>query len=133
MTDTVTKTLMGYESMEHFSFVQTGERYQIEAEMLVLGRDGCILIYGGDEPHIGAVAVGGDGVTPQDNVFPGHKEDGIVRRFRETILSKGLLRHCVVICGIHYDDLDAAGIQTILSMSEKLLAQLCRTLKDRRQ
>ena len=119
--------------MERFSFVQTGEHYQIKAEMLLFDRDGCILIYGGDEPHIGAVAVGGEGAAPLDSVFPGHKEDGIVRQFRETILSKGLLRHCVVLCGIHYDDLDAAGIQTVLSMSEKLLAELCRTLQDRRK
>ena len=100
--------------------------------MILYFQDGCVLIHGGDEPHIGAVAVGGGDVSPQESVFPGHREDGIARTFRETLLARGLLRHCVVLCGIHYDDIDADGIHTILSLCEELLADICRTLADRR-
>lgn len=118
--------------MEQFSFSQAEGRFRIEAEMLLYESDGCIMIYGGDEPHIGAVAVGGKDLLSQDIVFPGHRETGIVGLFRETILQKGLMRHCVVMCGIHYTTIDPEGIQTILSLSGKMLEEICLALAKRR-
>ncbi len=118
--------------MEQFSFSQAEGRIRIEAEMLLFEDDGCILIYGGDEPHIGAVAVGGSDLDQKDIAFPGHKETGIVGMFRETILGKGLMRHCVVMCGIHYDDIGPEGIRTVLSLSERMLAEMCLALENRR-
>ncbi len=107
--------------------------YRVEAEVLLLGMDGCILIYGGDAPHIGAAAVGGAGLLPAETVFPGHREGGIVRDFREVILGEGLLRHCVVLSGIHYDGIGKEGIGSVLALCGQLLEEVRAELAKRRR
>ena len=117
--------------MECIHLNKAGGHFRVDVVMLLYALDGCILVHGGDEPHIGAVAVGGSGIQPQDTVFLGHKEDGIVRMFREEITGKGLLRHCVVLSGIHYNAISREGIDTVLSLCEVLLTEVCRELEKR--
>lgn len=119
--------------MERLSLAQEDGHYRVAAEVLLYGGDGCILIYGGDAPHIGAVAVGGEGTMPAETVFPKHREGGIVRDFREVIVGRGLLRHCVVCCGIHYDAIDKDGIGKVLALCEALLYEVCGELEKRRE
>ena len=118
--------------MERFRFAQEDGAFRVEAEVLRCGMDGCIWIYGGDTPHIGAVSVGGEGARPQEVIFPGHREEGIVRYFRETLLEKQLFRHCVICCGIHYDSIDRDGINTVVALCNRLCARVCEKLEEGR-
>lgn len=119
--------------MERLNFAREDGTYRVEAEMLLLGMDGCILIYGGDAPHIGAAAVGGGGMPPMETVFPGHREGEVVRDFREVIVGEGLLRHCVVCCGIHYDGISKDGIGSVLALCGQLLDEVRAELAKRRR
>lgn len=85
-----------------------------------IGNDICVLIYGGDVPHIGAVALAHRSeVAHQLNrktttvsvmTLPGHKEDVLAKNIAVN-LSKLLEKNVIVSCGIHIYKLDRDKIQ----------------------
>lgn len=111
--------------------VQTREReYNLEASIQRIGRDLLVAIWGGEKPHIGAVAVAQPRPSLRDpqstsataSVFclVGHKEDELAKAASE-ILSSVLNTTVVVTAGIHWDDLSPEGIQTVVRNSEILI------------
>ncbi len=95
----------------------------IVAQALVLDEGVHISLYGGDLTHIGAVGV----VDPEGNrsvtQFPGHREGVICERWCAA-LSAANIRPAVMEAGIHYDDLDRSGIQTVLALTDGLLDEM---------
>ncbi len=90
-----------------------------------------VLITGGDQAHIGAVAVCGessfDSSFPEKNgvrtvTFPGHKETQVVENWARRL---GELSDfpVVVSAGIHYDGINRAQIGEILSALDKELSR----------
>jgi len=111
--------------------VKTDEgKYDIEAYIRFVGEDVLIAIWGGEKPHIGAVAAAAPRPSLKDpNVtsatasvicFPGHKEDELAKAASELIAAK-LNTRVVVTAGIHWDHLSEDGIRSVVKNSKILL------------
>jgi gallate decarboxylase subunit D len=111
--------------------ITTGKKqYDLEAAVRSIGEDLLVAIWGGERPHIGAVAVAQprpslkdpDQISSTASVFCllGHKEDDLVKAAAQ-ILAATLNTTVVVTAGIHWDNLDAAGIRQVLRNSELLI------------
>jgi len=104
--------------------------YNLEAFVKEIGRDLLIAVWGGERPHIGAVAVAQPRPSLRDEslvsattsvfCYVGHKDDMIAKEAAETI-SAALDRNVTVTAGIHWDDIDEAGIRAVLEHSRALV------------
>lgn len=92
----------------------------ITAEVTLLPKGVQVLITGGDLPHIGAVAIVHPDGSFQVTEFPAHREGVVCQAWAEFFSAAGICPG-VISAGIHYDDLDAQGIQDVLEAS----CQLC--------
>ena len=107
--------------------------YDLTASARWIGADLLVAIWGGEKPHIGAVAVAQPRPSLKDpevtsatasvicNV--GHKEDELVKAASE-ILASVLKTQVVVAAGIHWDNLDDEGIHTIIKNSRILVEMI---------
>ena len=111
--------------------IQTHEgEYDIAASVRLIGRDVLVAIWGGEKPHIGAVAMAQARPSLKDphvtsstaSVFAyvGHKEDELAKATAE-ILAAALQVNVVVTAGIHWDNLSIKGIQQIVRNSNILV------------
>jgi len=111
-----------------------GQR-EIKAIAIPLGDDLCVAIFGGDVPHLGAVALavsrkslaepGETGSSTSILTLTGHKEDVIVREV-SSFLSSKLRKNVAVCCGIHLNNASSEQIAAIISGIEKLKIELLR-------
>ena len=95
-----------------------------------LGVDLQVVIWGGERPHVGAVAVAEPRVSRSDPermtasssviCLSGHKEDELARdaALRRAIVSRGAV---AVTAGLHWDHLDADGIKDVLQLCDDLI------------
>lgn len=110
---------------------ETGS-FDIEAGIRWIGDDLLVAIWGGEKPHIGAVAVAQSrpslknskvtSATASVICFPAHKEDDLAKAVSEA-LAAALDTRVVVTAGIHWDNLSQDGIQKVIKNSE-ILADL---------
>lgn len=99
--------------MNEFSFKVGEGKYQVSLHALFCGKDASICIYGGEVPHIGAVAVAvprksltGDGSNSASAsviCITGHKEDELARLIALRLSSKWQC-NVTVSAGVHMDD-----------------------------
>ena len=104
--------------------------YDLSASVRLIGQDVLVAIWGGEKPHIGAVAVAQPRPSLKDPdvtsasasviCLVGHKEDELAKAAAE-ILAAALKTQVVVTAGIHWDNLDPQGIQRIIQNSEILV------------
>ena len=107
--------------------------YDINCSAVKMGNDWNISIYGGDIPHIGAIALGvarpslenKNNISSSVSVFTitGHKEDVIVQKAAK-ILSSTLNSTVVVSCGIHIDNITFNDIGNLNSLIDNLVNEL---------
>jgi len=111
--------------------------YNIQAAAVWIGLDLLVYIWGGEAPHIGAVAM----ATPRPSLadasvtsstasvftYVGHKEDGLAKEMAER-LSAALGAKVVVTAGIHWDGLDRAAIEQVRANSRELAGLLLAEL-----
>lgn len=96
---------------------QHSERYQriaVDFTSVAMGNDLCVVIAGGELPHLGAVAVAQARPSLQDKskvsastsviTLLGHKEDVVASRVAHSLAAR-LNKNVVVCCGIHVDDI----------------------------
>lgn len=97
--------------------------FDLEAAVLRIGDDYLVAIWGGEKPHIGAVAAAQPD-TPTASVigFPSHKEDEVVRIVSEK-LAAALGANTVVTAGIHWDNISKEGIVKVMD-NTKILTEL---------
>lgn len=111
--------------------VQTEEdAYNLSANVRLIGADVLVAIWGGERPHIGAVAVAQPRPSLKDPAVTsasasviclvGHKEDELAKATAE-ILAAALKTQVVVTAGIHWDNLAPEAIQRIVRHSEILV------------
>ena len=110
----------------------------VEARAVQIGADILVYIWGGDQPHIGAVAAAQSRPSLADKnkrsatcsvlTFLGHKEDEVVKLVSEQ-LSAALDTHVVVTAGIHWDGLNQREIMAIGTSIEEIIRQLTAKLK----
>jgi hypothetical protein len=97
-------------------------RIIIDFSSVPMGNDLCVVIAGGEVPHLGAVAVAQAPPSLQDNsklsastsviTLLGHKEDENARNVAH-LLAANLNKNVAVCCGIHVDDITAEELSFI--------------------
>ena len=104
--------------------------YDLTASVRLIGEDVLVAIWGGEKPHIGAVAI----AQPRPSLknpqvisstasvicLVGHKEDELAKAAAE-ILAAALETQVVVTAGIHWDNLEPDAIQRIIQNGEILI------------
>lgn len=109
------------------------DAYDLEAAVRFIGSDLLVAVWGGERPHIGAVAVGQPRPSLRDPdktsasasvfCFIGHKEDELAKATAE-ILAAVLKTSVVVTVGIHWDDISPEGIRAVVRNSEALVENI---------
>ena len=115
--------------MEQHVQTNTGS-FDLEAGIRKIGDDLLVAVWGGEKPHIGAVAVAQSrpslknpehlSATASVICFPSHKEDDLAKSVSE-VLAAALDTRVVVTAGIHWDNISADGIQKVIKNSEILV------------
>lgn len=113
--------------------------YDLEANVRLIGNDFLVALWGGEKPHIGAVAVAQPRPSLKDpNVtsatasvfcFIGHKEDELAKAVSE-ILAAALNTQVVVTAGIHWDNISKEGIQKVIDNSEILVDLILKEISS---
>ena len=124
--------------MEFIINTNEGE-YDLSASVRQIGQDYLVAIWGGDKPHIGAVAMAQPRPSLRDpevtsstaSVFAyvGHKEDELAKAAAE-IIAATLKTNAVVAAGIHWDNLPPEGIQRVIRNSEILVDMILAKIVD---
>lgn len=111
--------------------VRLFESRRIICQIIPMGRDYTVAVYGGDISHVGSVVLAqgrpsltGEGISSTSSVMNciGHKDEVVARMFAEAIASQN---NCTVVCscGIHVDDI------TVEQLSQ--VKEACKALLDR--
>lgn len=114
------------------SFERKTERFTLTMTVVRMGRDLCVGLFGGDAPHIGAVALAvalavphaGAGGEPKATAsllsVDGHKEGELAQKIAQTLAAR---RRCrvSVSCGIHLDNATEKEIDDVLHEAGCLL------------
>ncbi len=122
-----------------FSINTNEGEYDLSAGVRLIGDDILVAIWGGEKPHIGAVAAAQPRPSLKDpNVmsssasvicYLGHKEDELAKTAAET-LTAALNNNVVVTAGIHWDNLSQEDIRRIKKNSEILLNSVLRRIRS---
>jgi len=116
---------------------------RLSARAHFAGEDLCVLLTGGDSPHVGSVSLGiarkslkGDGsgsATISTLNVTGHKDDVLGNMFARR-LAAILGKTVCVACGVHCDNATAEDLKRIMRdarvLLEKLEAEILPGLKD---
>ena len=122
-----------------FSASETSGRVSISVTAIFMGNDLNISLYGGDTPHIGAVAL----AQPRPSLhnteqssstcsvlaITGHKEDELARALALDLSKKLEVAVCVA-CGIHLNKISPEEIGLVLEICDRLTAKLLTTLQE---
>lgn len=106
---------------------------------ITVGSDLCVSVFGGDKPHIGAVALASPRVSLDDPSIPsssasvmtisGHKEDLLAREL-SLVLSSQLKSVVSVSMGIHIEKATQEDIESIISAVTELGNELIEKLSS---
>lgn len=96
--------------------------HAIEVKCTVLDQGIHILITGGCRTHVGAVSYGFPGEKTKTVQFPGHRDGAVSEKWAEYLCQRFQVP-VIVNCGIHYDHVDRNDIESIVSVTDKLLHQ----------
>jgi hypothetical protein len=123
-----------------FTLQTTSGLFDIEANVRQIGPDLLVAIWGGDQPHIGAVAIAQPRPSLKDPTqnaatasvfcFLGHKEADLAKKAAER-LSAALTTNVTVTAGLHWEGITAAGIQQALDNSEELVEMIIDRISQR--
>lgn len=117
------------------------EAYRLEASVRLIGEDLLVAVWGGEKPHIGAVAV----AQPRPSLTPphdqtsatasvicllGHKEDDFAKLAAEK-LAAAINRPVVVSAGMHWAQINHDGICQVEENARQLLTLILRELAER--
>ena len=106
---------------------KNSERVKIKLEAMQAGKDICLLITGGDTPHIGAVSVYSIEDKMEPVLFEGHKDDKISEYFINNMKHyfKGNIS---VSCGIHIDNITREEINIVMDICRDIADELKKKL-----
>ncbi len=112
----------------------------IRADLIPMGKDITLAVYGGDVPHVGSVVIAqprqsltGNGISATSSVYNllGHKDEEVARVFAETLAKE---RMCTVVCacGIHVEEISKEQIGLVRDCCGRLLNRMLKEKKDER-
>lgn len=87
-----------------------------------------VLVAGGDKAHIGAVTAVDESGEKHTLTLPGHKETVIAEKWAGELFAKSQAP-VVATAGIHYDDITAEQIKTVLQTMDELLKDMLLYIK----
>jgi hypothetical protein len=108
--------------------------YQVSAHCQYIGKDLHIVITGGEQPHVGAVAVGtlssdeSDGIHVALITVSGHKEDVVVEKAARR-LTRQLGITVLVAAGMHWDEIDKKGIAQVVEHADQLTEKILHEVR----
>lgn len=112
-------------------------RIRINLRAFEVGEDLCVIIAGGDKPHIGCVTLSvprpslanpeaASATTSVLNLV-GHKDDEAARYVSHTLSSR-LRKNIVATCGIHVDNITSEEIEITIKLLKELTDTLIKKL-----
>lgn len=113
-------------------FEKKAGRHTIYLEIKDIGKDLLVIIYGGDEHHIGGISAGhvtqshyrkANTISISTLTFPGHKDYVVSNSVTEKVCN-ALGRSVVTTVGIHYDDATRDEINEIISVVGSLVDEM---------
>ena len=104
-------------------------RWKISLQAIKMGPDLCVLITGGERPHLGALTYGSLDEPPRGFAFAGHKES-IVTDMVSDILKRNFHGNFVVCCGIHLDNITSGEISAATDLCRELAEELVNDLMN---
>jgi len=118
-------------NMQDFTAVKG--RVKINLKAILIGEDLCVIISGGDSPHIGCVTLSVPRPSLADSRIIsattsvlnliGHKDDEAAK-YVSHMLSSELNKNVVVTCGIHLDNITKEEINIIFELLKELTEKL---------
>lgn len=112
-------------------------RIKINMKAIEIGEDLCVIISGGDSPHIGCVTLSVPRPSLSDkNInsattsilnLTGHKDDEAARYVSHTLSSR-LNKNVVITCGIHVDNITNEEINITIGLLKELTDALIKKL-----
>lgn len=105
-------------------------RITIDLTAIRMGGDLCVMLTGGDRPHLGVVTVAAEDMDAQTFAFGTHKERFVTEPFAE-VLRHTFNGHFVICCGIHVDQITKPEIDQVKVLSMALANDLCVQLNER--
>ena len=125
--------------MNVYEFSNDDTTYPISAKVIVSGPDVVVVVGGGTDPHVGAVAAAHSQPSINDPghltstasviTIPGHKEDMIARQ-AALRLSRAIDKSVVVSVGIHIDDASTEDIQKLVEQFDVVVEMIEDHLRD---
>lgn len=108
-------------------------RIKVDLKAFIIGHDLCVIVSGGDAPHIGSVTLSiprssladsndNSATTSVLNML-GHKDDEAARYVSHTLSAK-LNKNVVVTCGIHVDNITSEEINIVINLLKELTDML---------
>lgn len=115
----------------------TANGYTVFCQVVPMGQDYTICVWGGDTPHVGSVVMSvarpsltgeGTGVTSSVINGMGHKDEYVARKFAEAAAMK---YNCTVVCacGIHIDRITKEQLKDVADACDRLLRHLLENEK----
>ncbi|NDV25387.1 hypothetical protein [Desulfovibrio sp. JC010] len=116
---------------------KTTPRFTLILTIQRMGKDLNVCLYGGDSPHIGAVALAVPHAGLRDPekadasvsllTVTGHKEDELARKISYTLATAS---NCTVsaVCGIHLENAEKQEIAEVLAVADQMLEQALQEL-----
>ena len=102
-------------------------RLEIYLTVIGLGKDLCILLTGGDTPHLGALTFGTQNEIENTFSFGTHKE-GVITEIFSNRLKKCFSGKFVICCGIHLDNITKLEIGVVKQLCTELAEESCNLL-----
>lgn len=99
---------------------------ELNMTAIEMGKDLCIVLTGG-ESHLGAVTVGAAGMDPETVAIGEHKEYHVTEKIAK-ILKEKHSGSFAICSGIHYDNIETEGIETVLQLSCEMAEEVCLIL-----
>ena len=125
--------------MRRFELSSGEGQYPIHAAAMLIGEDLLVAIWGGTQPHIGAVSLAQPrpsladpertSATASVLARPGHKDDDVAKMVSE-YLAASLAKNVVVTVGIHWDHLNQEAIEEIVANCRELAEALSKGAKE---
>lgn len=116
-------------------------KYKVEAGAVITAKGVIVTVFGGEEPHVGAVAIAvprpslveTNKISSTSSVYTliGHKDDDIAKP-AAGMLARELNEVVVVIVGIHVDDATEEEIKILINNSQKVIEKLLENIKNRK-
>lgn len=115
------------------------DKYKVTLIAIESGEDTVVIIYGGEMPHIGAVAISiarpslekPNKISSSTSVFTliGHKEDQIAKEIAESI-TKTTKKNTVTIVGLHIQKANKEDIDCLVLNTKELVKKLKTMLEE---